>query len=307
MWTAQSPLLPVLWLLIVLLTFVQSSVPTFSSSSTSYCLASSIPKSERNDVIVTLSGSHSISKQINDTRSLQRWLTKEDTIRKILSVNPAMSDIKMLSPTLFKSRLAKMSMPGFEIEQSLLFEIHVNSTAVVLSAKKGTVEQRFKGSKMLVNFFSKLTPSEVVSSTVISLQYSPTSPSSSSLHSPSYRLRRLFKRHAAKSVNHEYLSSSDASSKGRFFSTPFKRKKESRRLFASMLPVIPSEPKLAGILSIQESVSVNLRLPSWLPSPKRLVASTGSKSIQKTISRNIKLFADNILSLYQRWEEQENE
>ena len=305
------PLHPLTLLLVLSIHLVCYSSTKLGSTDSTYH-----HKNNPNDVIVTLQGSHSISRQINDTRSFQRWLTQEDTIRKILSVNPAIHDVKMLSPTLFKSRLTKMALPGFEIEQSLLFEISVNKTAIVLSARKGTVEQRFKGSRMLVNFFSKLTPSDVISSTVISLHI----PSSSSSHSNplNFQRNRFFANKFSASHNMKRES---------IFSTSIFQRKEipnihPRRFFEFVKNSIITTksntnnassksfnqrllaPKVvAGTLSIHETVAVSLRLPSWLPSPKRLVVSTGSKSIQKTITKNIKLFADNILSLYQSWEE----
>lgn len=298
-------------LLVISCQLIQSSSSLSSLSPTFISL--NADSSSKNDVIVVLQGSHSISKQINNTRTFQQWLTQKDTIQKILSVNPAMSDIKMITPTLFKSRLRKMSLPGFEIEQSLLFEIHINNTAIVLSARKGTVEQRFKGSKMLVNFFSKLTPSDVISSTTISLNI----PHSSSHHSGNlFQWNKLFK----KEISSFHV-------RNPMFASIFRRRHpstttaRSRRLFALSLPsigrgantnssysrvnAIPTNQQLVGTLSIHESVAVSLRLPSWLPSPKRLVATTGSKSIQKTITRNIKVFADNILLLYQTWERQQ--
>jgi hypothetical protein len=121
------------------------------------------------ETILKLEGKHVIVKNFNHSNDLEEWFQSPKTKMDILFLNPTFSKVELKSPYELSSDLPTIQFPGLKIIQSIDFDVFMNQTTLMLSARQGSVKQKYLGSNLMVNLFSRLSSMNVHSEIIISI------------------------------------------------------------------------------------------------------------------------------------------
>jgi len=103
-----------------------------------------------------------------DAKGFQKWFQKKDIAYKILSVNPGLLKVDIISSKLYRGHLSPVTFFGVQFFQTIDFDVFTNETAlIVTTASEDALQQTCKGSQFLVNIFNKIPPAKITSKTTL--------------------------------------------------------------------------------------------------------------------------------------------
>lgn len=104
----------------------------------------------------------------DDAKAFQKWFQRPDIAYKILSVNPGLLKVDIISSKLYRGHLSPVTFFGVQFFQTIDFDIFTNATAlIVTTASEDALQQICKGSPFLVNIFNKIPPAKITSKTTL--------------------------------------------------------------------------------------------------------------------------------------------
>lgn len=104
----------------------------------------------------------------DDGKGFQKWFQRPDIAYKILSVNPGLLKVDIISSRLYRGHLSPVTFFGVQFFQTIDFDVFSNETTlIVTTASEDALQQTCKGSAFLVNIFNKIPPAKITSKTTL--------------------------------------------------------------------------------------------------------------------------------------------
>lgn len=101
----------------------------------------------------------------SEADSFHRFFSQKDKALRILSLNPGLDKVEKISDNLYRGYLSPITFPGLSMTTVIDFDVEtVQKDRLVAKVDRGSITQKYKGLKFLVDVFSKLPSSEVESS-----------------------------------------------------------------------------------------------------------------------------------------------